>query len=85
MMLFAAEGGWAMLVELIVMEQRYHAGHGGRLGSAGHRGGPPLWGCPARRCMAGSAVMRAKGWLAWPIILTGPPISPASCMLRLRR
>jgi hypothetical protein len=22
---FAAEGGWAMLVELSVMEQRYHA------------------------------------------------------------
>ena len=32
-----------MLVELSVMEQRYHAGHGGHLRRTGDRGGWPVW------------------------------------------
>jgi hypothetical protein len=49
-------GVWAMLVELSVMEQRYHAVMEVASGGAGERGGPPVWGVAA-----------GGAWLAVPL------------------
>jgi len=59
-MLFAVEGGRAMLVELSVMEQRYHAVmevvSGAPVTEVARR-----YGCPGRRCTAGWAGMTVMG------------------------
>src|ERR1700685_2547647 len=65
-MLFAAEGSQAILVELSVMEQRYHAVMEVASGATGDRGRRPVWGVTAERaCLAapllGRRTLRACG------------------------
>ena len=64
-----------MLVELSVMEQRYHA-------VMEVVSGAPVSEVARRYGVSRQAV---HGWLGWPIILTVRPISLGSWMLRSRR
>src|SRR6266516_7646047 len=82
-MLIAAGGGRAMLVELSVMEQRYHA-------VMEVVSGAPVSEVARRYGVSRQAV---HGWLGryeregltgWPTIRTGPVISPGSWMRRSR-